>query len=283
MARPAKFNGKSFVSFLVLFYIIILTITGIVLYFSPPGRVANWVEWRFLGLTKTGWQSVHTIFSFTFVVLAGFHLYYNWVVFWSYLKSKVQAGIKMKRELILSGSFTSIILVLTILNFPPFSSVMQLGDYLSESWSNESTEPPIPHAELLTVKDYAQKTDLSLYKALQNLHLAGLKGIDSLAVIGDIAQLNGLTPNEVALKLSNQTIYQQSVQQYFGFGRMTINQVSKELKIEPGIAIDRLKNSGLKFSQDQILKKIAEENNLKPLDIVNIIKGEDQNEGGEHL
>ena len=72
-------------------------------------------------------------------------------------------------------------------------------------------------------------------------------------------------------------------QQYFGFGRMTINQVSKELKIEPGIAIDRLKNSGLKFSQDQILKKIAEENNLKPLDIVNIIKGEDQNEGGEHL
>ena len=41
--------------------------------------------------------------------------------------------------------------------------------------------------------------------------------------------------------------------------------------------------SGLKFDEDEILNNIMKENDLKPLDIINIIKGENQNQGGENL
>jgi hypothetical protein len=44
-----------------------------------------------------------------------------------------------------------------------------------------------------------------------------------------------------------------------------------------------MQNTSLIFDEDKILKSITEENNLKLLDIVNIIKGESQNQGGENL
>ena len=58
-------------SFLVLLF------SGTVLFVSPPGRVANWGNWRMVGLTKHDWASVHTWFAATFFVAAVFHLIFN--------------------------------------------------------------------------------------------------------------------------------------------------------------------------------------------------------------
>jgi len=46
--KENRFKWKGFISFFALFVIIILLFTGIVLYFKPPGRIANWshARWR---------------------------------------------------------------------------------------------------------------------------------------------------------------------------------------------------------------------------------------------
>ena len=44
-----------------------------------------------------------------------------------------------------------------------------------------------------------------------------------------------------------------------------------------------MRNTGLKIDEDKVLIDIVKENNLTPLDIINIIKGENQNHGGENL
>jgi hypothetical protein len=44
-----------------------------------------------------------------------------------------------------------------------------------------------------------------------------------------------------------------------------------------------MRNTGLKIDEDKVLIDIVKENNLTPLDIINIIKGERQNQGGENL
>ncbi|OPX35369.1 hypothetical protein B1H10_01435 [candidate division KSB1 bacterium 4484_188] len=274
MSRPARFNKKAFVSFAITFIGIIIALTGIVLYFAPPGRVAYWVEWKFLGLTKENWQAVHTIFAFIFVVAAGFHLYYNWVIFLSYLKSKVQAGIKMKRELGWASALTGLILVLTIASVPPFSSVMDLGEYLSDSWSSQETEPPIPHAELMTVKEFAETTKQDLKTILQKLNREGLQGVDSLAVIGDIAKMNNLTPQELSAKISAKSGASPQTMTGPGYGQKTISQICQELGIDSASVIQNLNRAGIKFKKDKNLRQIANNNDIKPIDLVKIIRGE---------
>jgi len=97
MPASTKFHWKVFVSFYVVFSFLALAVSGIVLYVAPPGRVANWSVWQLLLLSKAQWQAVHTIVALAFLVAAGFHIYFNWKVLVAYVKSKLQAGIRMKR------------------------------------------------------------------------------------------------------------------------------------------------------------------------------------------
>jgi len=88
-----KFSWKAFISFGLTYSFIIIFLTGIVLYFAPAGRIAQWVNWKFAGFSKEEWQAIHTIFSYLFVILSIFHLFTaNWKTFVSYLKNKTQNG-----------------------------------------------------------------------------------------------------------------------------------------------------------------------------------------------
>ena len=272
MNRPATFNKKAFTSFLTLFVWVILILTGIVLYFSPPGRIAHWVEWQFLGLMKEEWQAIHTVFSFLFIIIGGLHLYFNWVVFWSYLKSKVRRGIKMQRELLWSGSLVIITLVLILLQVPPFQTVMDFGEYLSDSWSNEQSEPPISHAELLTLSEYANKTGRDLSELLHSLKNLAVQPVDTSMTIEQLAEINKLSPRDLIARLSEQPA---ATQQYLGYGRKTLSQVCRELQISRETALQRLSKRDILVSEDDILKDIAEKHDMKPIDIIEVIKGED--------
>ena len=272
MIRPAKFNKKAFFSFLTVFIWLILIVTGIVLYFSPPGRIAHWVEWRFLGLTKENWQAIHTLFSFTFIIVGAFHLYFNWVVFWNYLKSKVQTGIKMQRELIVSSVLILMMFLLIILEIPPFQTVMDIGEDLSNSWSNPQTEPPIPHAELLTLPEFARQTRQDFQQLNHQLRMAGIRQVDSFITIKDIAEENDLTPQELLEKIINSAGKESTY--YPGYGRKTISEISISLNLDENLVMERLHKNNIQFEKTEILKDIAERYDLKPVDLVNIITEE---------
>ncbi|MEJ5166449.1 MAG: DUF4405 domain-containing protein, partial [Thermoanaerobaculia bacterium] len=73
-----KFKVRRFFVLLIFFSFLLMTISGLVLYFTPQGRVAYWVEWKFLGLTKDDWTNLHTVSWFLFLISSIFHIYYNW-------------------------------------------------------------------------------------------------------------------------------------------------------------------------------------------------------------
>ena len=74
-----KFSWKAFISFGLAYMMVILLVSGLILYVSPPGRYAHWVTWTLWGMTKEEWQAVHTVFSFGFIILSVFHLFSaNW-------------------------------------------------------------------------------------------------------------------------------------------------------------------------------------------------------------
>lgn len=272
-----KFKWKGFISFFALFVIIILLLTGIVLYFQPPGRIANWSHWTFLGLSKEQWHAIHTIFSLTFVIITGLHLYFNWKGLMSYFKKKLQSGIHLKRELIWSSIFTILILVFTLVEVPPFSTIMIWGESLSNSWSSEGqNEPPIPHAEGLTLQRLAETTNRSVETMINKLKDQGIEVKNNQEIVGELAERYNLIPKQLfdKLKIESTTRSSQGGGRGFGggYGRKTVNQLCNENQITIDVGLERLAHKNINASANYKLRDLADKYSLTPMEIVGIIQ-----------
>jgi hypothetical protein len=49
-----RFQLRGFVSLLLTLFFLALSFSGVMLYLTPRGRVANWTGWSMLGLEKRG-------------------------------------------------------------------------------------------------------------------------------------------------------------------------------------------------------------------------------------
>ena len=122
-----NFKTRGFVSITLVLSFIIISLSGVVLFIMPHGRVAYWINWKIAGLSKDDWDSVHTIIGFVFMLTVVIHLFYNWTTFVNYLKNKVQKGLRLKKELVASVILSGIIIVGTLWDIPPFSTIYGYG------------------------------------------------------------------------------------------------------------------------------------------------------------
>ena len=192
-----KWHNRSFVSFLLVWSFIIVSISGLILYITPYGRVAYWVNWRFLSLTKDGWTAVHTIVGYLFIVASAIHLIYNFRVLMSYLKRKAQAEKHHLPELLISLFFIVIVTVATIGNVPPFSTIMNLGESLKESWAVSGYNPPIPHAELMTIHEFSKNMGLPVESVTNALSNHGFQILNTDETLKSIAERYNASPADI--------------------------------------------------------------------------------------
>lgn len=269
--KSKSFYWRSVISFYIIISFIVMSISGIILYFAPPGRVAFWSEWTFIALTKEQWQSVHTIFTFIFVFAIAFHIYFNWKVIISYLKTKMDEGMKRRNELILASVFSVMVLVLTIANIAPFSAVMVFGEDLSESWSDENSEPPIPHAELLSLTEFAEVIDVEKDQIISKLKSNGLKVPSDTLTVKELAEINNITPQNVYefVQSENNKV---TLVEGSGYGKKSIEQISKDLNIELDVVMANLKEKGINAAPDDKIRDLARENDISPIELVKIIQ-----------
>ncbi len=272
-ANGNKIYWRSLVTFLVILTFLIISISGIVLYFAPPGRVAYWSIWKFMALTKTQWQALHTIFTFLFIIGAAVHIYFNWKVIVSYLKVKINEGMKRRKELILSSTTAALILILTLAGTPPFSSVMELGDKLSNSWATQETEPPVPHAELLTIPEFAGVIKIPVVKLITTLKNNGVIVEDSLSTIKQVAESNNLSPQQLyGIFQKNGRGFKTTFYEGSGLGRKSINEISTQMGIPIASALNKLKTNGINADPESSIRDIATRNNRLPIEIVKILQ-----------
>ncbi len=272
--KPIKFHGRSFTSFFSTFSFLIMTITGIILYFAPPGRIAHWSYWKFLAMTKEQWQALHTIFSLAFIIIAGVHIYYNWSVLIGYFKKKMRSGISRKKELLGSSILTIALTIFTIAGAPPFSTIMDWGESLSDSWSNRENEPPTPHAESMTLIELSSTLQISFDEMLKNLETNGIKADSANIIVEDLAGKYKLTPSELFKKmnLQNENSRTNQTGSGFGYGRKTVTEVCQELNVSIEVGMARLKEKGIDAGPKDKVRDLAMDHNLVPMDIVTIIK-----------
>ncbi|MBL7190588.1 DUF4405 domain-containing protein [bacterium] len=269
-----KIKYKILTSLLLTFAFIITSLSGISLFISPKGRIANWINWTFCGFTKDEWADIHIVFVSLFLICAVLHLFYfNWKVFWNYIKTKRKEGLSHPRELFISVLVFILIVIGTLTQMPPVISIVRLGEKIDAGYETALNKPPIPHAEEMSIAEFAEKINkISAEEMINRLVKAGYKVSSADEKIITIAERNNVSPSDLFRAMNPESSEDQRIPGYAGYGQMTITEVCGMMGIENSVAEDRLIRAGLtEFNSDETLKQLADKYSMKPIDIAKII------------
>ena len=280
-----KFQMRGFISFLTLAGFIIMTLTGIVLYTVPHGRIAYWTDWSFLGLKKDDWGNIHILSILLFLIAASFHIYYNWKTLTSYILDKVSGGLKLKREMAITLAISLVVVFGAISQIPPFNYVFDFNEYIKESWIiSKEYGPPFGRAELLSLKAFTKKMNIDLKKAMEEIEAKGIRVENEEDSLEKIAKENKTSPMylymmikkfEKKLEIVKKDSYTpEMVEEQFagaGLGRKTLEEVCQQSGIDMNQAKKKLSQDDIEIKKDETLKNIATRYKKNPIDILKVI------------
>jgi hypothetical protein len=275
-----KFRFRAFTALMMLWSFVLETVSGVVLYIVPPGRIAHWTNWKLWGYTKEQWGAMHTIFGYVFLIFAVLHIYYNWKPIVNYIRSKLKAGLRMRTELVVSLVITVLVFIATVISLPPFSTVMDIGEGFKNSWEESKDEPFVPHAELMRFDEFVKTLRIQEEQALQTLEASGIIVKDKTIPIKAIAEENGVAPSRIHDLLVQSLSREEKDkltgaaggQPRGGFGSKTLAQVAAELDISAEDAVDILESKGISARKDELIRTIATKNRKRPFEIINILR-----------
>lgn len=282
-----KTSYRAMTSLVVTWSFIIASVTGVVLYIVPQGRIANWMIWELWGLSKDGWTDLHVIFSVVFVVVGIAHLVYNWKPFKNYMAERATGHVHMTKTLGWSLAVTVAFFALSIFNLPPARWIFDLSDTIKESWvASPDYEPPFGHAEDVSLAGFAQRQFIDLRAAMKALDEAGIAVPDKQMKLKDIAALNSITPMDVYQairpleqrpKLKTRYLPEDVEGQFTGtgIGRKTLAQMAGELELTPEAAIAVLASRGVAATTQQTMKSIADAHGTEAIEVVKMLLIED--------
>lgn len=283
------FSWRALTSLIVALSFCILVLSGAILYISPPGRIANWTHWTISTLTKDEWKALHLCFSLLFVFSSIVHLVFNWKALLSYLKNRITSCFGFRWEWLIALLICLGIYFGTRLNLPPFAQWINLREKIGRNWPDFLRQGPIPHAELLTLKELARETQIETPTAIERLHASGVTDFTEETVVQVIAEKNKRSPLEIyevirgnALGVSNQ---HGSMGRGLGggggsgggggggAGSLTLAQYCTQRGIPLDNALELLSNQGVKASGEQTLRQIATDNGYaRPRQIMDILQ-----------
>jgi hypothetical protein len=267
-------------SFVALSFFLLLA-SGLVLFLAPPGRVANWTNWSVLGLLKAEWTGLHIWFSAVFLFAVGFHLLFNWRPLVSYFKDRLTRRVGFRPEWIAATAACAVVAAGTLSGVPPFSSLLAWNEALKESWDRPAARAPIPHAELLTLGELAEKGGATPAAALVRLEARGLKDISADTVVAKIAATAGLSAQQVyeiivppvAVAATGEGTTEAG-RAGGGPGWKTLTQFCADEGIPLGDALARLSAKGFSVEDGLTLRELAVKNGFqKPYELLEIIRG----------
>ncbi len=277
------FNTRALISLLVTGGFLVMTVTGLVLYVTPQGRVANWIDWTLVGLTKDDWGAVHIASSLLFVIGGVWHLVFNWKPFVHYLHKRIQGHERPRAESLIAAVVLVVLVWGTLAGLPPISYLLDLNEAAKGMWSLDANdEPPFGHAEEVTLSALAFRTHLDTTEALAALTAADLTVAEGeRTTLRRLADDNGLTPAGVyavikagasrpaaarpAALTADQvdTLYGGS-----GIGQKTLAQAADATGLPTATALARLAAIGVAAEEDDRLKALAEDAGLAPMELL---------------
>jgi hypothetical protein len=153
---------------------------------------------------------------------------------------------------------------------PPFSSFIDFGSYLKESWEETNQSPPVPHAELLTLTELAEKLDsISVDQIIYKLETNKIKFDGPFETLTSIGLKNNIPPVEIYNIIIRKPL---SEKVGIGIGMKTLEQFAAENNLDIKKILKILQENKISATKDQTLKDIASEYDMAAKDIYELIK-----------
>ncbi|MBT4498490.1 MAG: DUF4405 domain-containing protein [Gemmatimonadetes bacterium] len=258
------FYTRGFTTFLLLFAALTIAVSGLVLFVTPRGRVANWTGWTLMGLEKEQWGSVHTNAAFLFIIIAGFHIFFNWKVLLNYIRSRRQVGFRRRNEFVVALGIAVLFVGGSVSELPPFSWVGDLNMGIKDYWEGKTPSGPVAHAEELSVEAFARQIGMPVEEVVGALAKRGIEVESPGVKLIDIAHENGVTPSQIHQWVQPEKEGEASHVGGMGLGRMTLTDYCAAEKVQPDGFIARMKERGIEVKGTMTLKALAEVLKVNP-------------------
>lgn len=268
-------NLRRITSLTALLAFALLIVTSIILYIVPAGRVAYWAGWSLWGLSKEQWAAVHINLGFLLLLCMILHLYYNWAALLSYLKNRARQLRILTPEFNMALLVTLIVCGGTLAGIPPMSSLIHLGEDLSERGNLKYGEPPYGHAELSPLADFADKVGVELDQALKALRDGGIRVASEQQTLQELAAEHDTSPQQIYLLIKpapspdGATVMPEEAPG--GTGKRTLAQICEIYQLNQEQVLNELRQQGIAAESNQTMKDIAAANSLDPHGLYGLI------------
>ena len=252
---------KKTVSLTLAFSFLVMTVTGIMLYIAPKGKVAYWADWKMFGLSKTQYGDIHITSMVLFVAIAVWHIYYNWKPLISYIKNSAKQITLFKKELLIAFAINVFFVAGTLMGIQPLRSVLDLNEYIKTKWEERYGSPPYGHAEESSLKALVQHTGIELTEATSLLQEKGISVQKSSQTLLEIAETNRLSPKEVYDIIQPKKTGMSDVP---SLGQKTLQELADMQKIDLEKSLVFLQQKGLDSTPSQRMKEMANALNTTP-------------------
>jgi len=267
-------NMRKITSLTALVSFVFLIVTSIILYIVPSGRVAYWADYRLWGLDKVQWGNAHINLGFLLLIAIILHVYYNWTAMISYMKNRSKRLKIFTTDFNISLLVTLVVFFGTLAGLPPMSSIINLGDAITEKANLYYGEPPYGHAELSPLADFVDKVKVDLNESLVKLETAGIKVKSPDQTMVTIATANGISPQQVydVIKLENKSDDNAMPEEApGGTGKRTLEQICQMYQLNPDAIVQGLAEQNISAEPGQTMKEIAAANGIDPHGVYAVI------------
>jgi hypothetical protein len=168
---------------------------------------------------------------------------------------------------------------------------MEWNESIKQSYDSPRQRGPVPHAELMTLTELAENyTGVELETMLENLRQHGIQVESPDAVLGELAEANGLTPAELYNIALGKTGTgrrgggggqrggggglgaPRSGGGGGGFGRLTLKQYCQQSGLDVDTAVRKLKDKGYQAAPETTMRAIADSAGVHPSQIRAVIE-----------
>ena len=199
--NKCSFKFRSFISFTLFFSFAILCLSGFALYIKPEGDIARWIGWSFLGLTKSGWEGFHALFSLFFLIFALIHLCFNWKVLLNYIRDKISKGLTLRKELLSSVILVILFLICTVMQWQPFWKIAEWRQELKKNKNLVTVEEPEADFSKKELSEVAELIHTPAEELVQKLNQLNIKVNNANERLIDIANENKTSPEKIYMNI----------------------------------------------------------------------------------
>lgn len=198
---------KKFTSISILFSSLIMLVSGIAVYFSPPSHISGFLGWEFLYLSKKSWMSLHVNSGLIFCVFFIFHTFFNIRFLKRYLYPQKIKFSKGFAPLIISTLLIFYMVAGSFYQLFPFDKVLKIGRgfKIKGVTAYGPLPPPYGKASSIPLKKLSFMLGTRPEKIVEIICKTGMKLPDSGLSLKEIASINNVSIGHI-LDLLNENL-----------------------------------------------------------------------------